>query len=389
MGQKINVDINTDICNNTLSNIIQDYNKNKKLYEVITYYKNQITDYYQNKSWDKYKKLTNEYEFVFTNSNASHNVSKYSPVSRSFFKLWEMLHDHKHDIFMSEMNECGNKGMKCLFLAEGPGGFVEAMMKFRNDYFQESNINDEYYGITLKSNNNRNIPDWKYKNKKLTLLFGSDGTGNIYNIDNIDNLCNSLRDNTVDFITGDGGFDFSSDFNSQEEMTFRLITCEIYSALRLQKVGGCFIIKVFDMFTTYSLQLLNILCECYDIVKLVKPLTSRPANSEKYLLCIGYKGVPTYINILRQVIEGPWKDNVSIEQQKLNIPLKKHVIKNLVIFNTLYISRQVRYIQSTIEYIKMFSKANENGSIKKIIDRHIEKAKKWCIKYDIPVNNTS
>ena len=48
--------------------------------------------------------------------------------------------------------------------------------------------------------------------------------------------------NCCDFITADGGFDYSVDFNKQEEISVNLIFCEILYALILQKQDGCFIL---------------------------------------------------------------------------------------------------------------------------------------------------
>lgn len=388
MVNNIAVDLNNDIANENNTDVLEDLEANKKLYDVVTLYKNKITHYYQNKTWDKYKKLTNEYELIFTSPNASHNVSKYSPVSRSFFKLWELLHEYKKGIFHVPYNE----GMKCLFLAEGPGGFAEAMMKYRCDYFNEFQNNDFYCGISLKSNNNKNIPEWKFKNIDFNVCYGKDGTGNLYNIDNIDDLCQRFGENSFDFITADGGFDFSADFNCQEEMSLRLLTCELYAILKLQKLRGSMVVKVFDIFTKYSLNILSLISDCYETVKIIKPLTSRPANSEKYILCMGYKGCPqSMVQVVRDVVRGRWPENggVSKHQEELleaSVFGKNNVIKNLILFNTFYISRQVKYIQKTIEYINTFQKnPSENGSIKKIIDDHVEKVKAWCIKYDIPV----
>ena len=51
-------------------------------------------------------------------------------------------------------------------------------------------------------------------------------------------------------------------------------------------------IKVIDppeTFTTTSFKFISILNALYDKVFMVKPLTSRPSNSEKYAVCIGFK----------------------------------------------------------------------------------------------------
>ena len=44
-------------------------------------------------------------------------------------------------------------------------------------------------------------------------------------------------------ITADGGFDFSIDFNKQEEIGFNLIFAQVCYALTMQKHNGHFILK--------------------------------------------------------------------------------------------------------------------------------------------------
>ena len=46
-------------------------------------------------------------------------------------------------------------------------------------------------------------------------------------------------------------------------------------------VGGHFICKVFDMFTPFSVGLFYLLYRCFEQVSIIKPVTSRPANSER------------------------------------------------------------------------------------------------------------
>ena len=44
----------------------------------------------------------------------------------------------------------------------------------------------------------------------------------------------------ADLVTADGGFDFSTNFNKQEQSSLRIIFCEIVTALSVQKKGGAF-----------------------------------------------------------------------------------------------------------------------------------------------------
>ena len=62
--------------------------------------------------------------------------------------MWEILYNFD---FIR-----GMKNIKYAALAEGPGGFIDAM----NNYTKSLNINVDIYGITLKSTN-KDVPGWK------------------------------------------------------------------------------------------------------------------------------------------------------------------------------------------------------------------------------------
>jgi 23S rRNA U2552 (ribose-2'-O)-methylase RlmE/FtsJ len=59
----------------------------------------------------------------------------------------------------------------------------------------------------------------------------------------------------------------------------------------MQKKGGHFVLKVFDTFSSSMIELMYLLTYLYEEVSITKPLTSRPANSEKYILCTKFKMV--------------------------------------------------------------------------------------------------
>ena len=50
----------------------------------------------------------------------------------------------------------------------------------------------------------------------------------------------------MEFITADGGFDFSIDYNQQEFLAQKLIFAQVIMAISLQKIGGSFVCKFFD-----------------------------------------------------------------------------------------------------------------------------------------------
>ena len=243
--------------------------------------------------WDKNKKYCNPYEFINTNYDSSTCcICSYKPISRAFFKMIEII-NHYNFYF--------DKNIKSFHLAEGPGGFIEALQYVRNNDY------DMYYGMTLMVGN-KDVPKWDksnyFLNKHSNVIIekGADKTGNLYTIENLIYIRDHYK-HSMDFITGDGGFDFSVDFNKQEESSLNLIFAEICFAMVLQKKGGSFILKVFDTFSSLSIELLYLLTYLYETVSITKPLPSRPANSEKYIVCLNFKMVPNLNVLIQNIID--------------------------------------------------------------------------------------
>ncbi len=61
--------------------------------------------------------------------------------------------------------------------------------------------------------------------------------------------------------------------------------------MKIQGIGGKFILKVYDCAFEITKELLTLLTVFYDKVRMVKPITSRPGNSEKYMYCEGFRGM--------------------------------------------------------------------------------------------------
>ena len=148
----------------------------------------------------------------------------------------------------------------------------------------------------------------------------------------------------MDFITGDGGFDYSIDFNRQEENSINLIFCEMLYALIMQKQGGCFVLKMFDIFHRNTIEILTILCYFYEKVHIYKPLTSREANSEKYIICINFQNKKNYDSIISKL-----KHNFHlIKSQKivriLNYEMNSFFLNKIQEINAIYGQQQIENI---------------------------------------------
>ena len=328
-----------------------------------------------NLDWDIYKKYTNPYEFIHTiiSNQQKVSISKLKPLSRSFYKMIEI-----YGLF--NFSEEFSKNIKSFHLAEGPGGFIEAFI-----FIRKNNL-DEHYGMTLISDD-QNIPSWKksklflQKHNNIKIENGIDKTGDLLSKNNLF-YCLEKYNNSMDIITGDGGFDFSLDFNKQEEFSTYLIFAQIAFAIAMQKEKGCFILKMFDLFTEASLDLLFILSSCYEKVYIVKPNTSRFANSEKYIICKNFKLKDSKNVVLKLSQFYDIIHNQQIIKRFLNIDIP-YLYKNRVEeLNAIFGQQQIENINSTFNLID-----NKNQDKLELYKRNnINKCVTWCQKYNIPCN---
>lgn len=392
--------------------------------------KNKIHVY--EKEWDSYKKYTNMYEYIHTVSPYKRKpVAKYKPLSRSYFKMIELIHEFQLVPFVTDIIPITGNEVNCILpirptgepirtfhLAEGPGGFIEAVVNLRK------NPMDIYIGMSIEDNtHDGTIPAWNKSNRFLMsnpnvrLENGADGTGNILAISNFEYCYNTYR-STMDFITADGGFDFSPDFNNQELQIVELLFAQIAFALVMQKPGGNFVLKIFDCFYNSTIDLLTLLSSFYQTVYITKPLTSRSGNSEKYVVCKYFLGhysandfYPYLYKVFTQIQSSSTQLNTEIEpiisrwhmetppglviNRLLPTKSNRYISRLLTISTPMYFKlkfeeynswfgfSQIENIHNTICMIERHSKQER---IDKLIHANTSKCVEWCIKYNIPYN---
>jgi 23S rRNA U2552 (ribose-2'-O)-methylase RlmE/FtsJ len=235
--------------------------------------------------WDDFKKITNPYEYVFLswNRRSSRSVSTRQPLSRSYFKMIELW---KQAGLTQEIAQlvARDTGLKTAHAAEGPGGFIEACWEQGKRAGWTTNQTD---AITLRSDA-RNIPGWRKASRFLAerpqihIHEGADGTGDILKRINQDAFVDVAKGAHI--YTADGGFDFSSDYDAQEDSVFPLLLAEFLIGLQVLTPGGCLVIKCFDTLEIPTMDLLWIASRCFREWSLVKPKTSRAGNAERYFV---------------------------------------------------------------------------------------------------------
>jgi 23S rRNA U2552 (ribose-2'-O)-methylase RlmE/FtsJ len=361
--------------------------------------KNQIDISYTNREWDKAKKLSNPYELIHIPNRKikSESISSYDPLSRSFFKLWEIIH------YFGLIDS--PRKIKTAHLAEGPGGFLEAVYYYRSQRWDTEifgSFEDKFHGITLAPTN-KDIPGWgkaynliRKAKPHIEISYGEDHTGDIYKISNLEHFNQVISDGDemgADLITADGGFDFSINFNLQEQSALQLIFAEVLGALMCQKIGGHFVCKFFDTYNKTTLKIIYLLKCLYSDVFLFKPLTSRPANAEKYLVAKGFKGFDNdvygkeYMKELKNILT-EWSYLKTKGYLVFDIfgKIPDKFYQEIVEFNNISYQLQSKYINQTLKIISEKPKWNQ---MKEILHYQVKNAIEWCQAYHIPINQKS
>ena len=149
----------------------------------------------------------------------------------------------------------------------------------------------------------------------------------------------------------------------------------------MQKKNGHFVIKFFDMFTRPSIEMIYLLNLFYNKVYLLKPNTSRYANSERYVICKNFKYSNTnflydkFYSILENINNNPEKKINSI----LNVNVPYIYFTKIEEYNAILGQQQIEIIKQTIQLINSegYVKSEKIENYKK---NNIFRCIQWCIK---------
>ena len=222
-------------------------------------------------------------------------------------------------------------------LCGAPGGFSEYILYRRSSEFSSNPCYG--FGMSLLGRNSDGVGvKWavdhlsryhRNSNEESVsrgsfyhVCYGADGTGSIYNWDNVCKLQHDMTmiagKNLAELVVADGGFDAQRDNSNQELIAFNLVVSQTAAALTLLREGGNFVLKMFGFRESGTRRMLTYLYSCFDMITFMKPISSRPASAERYLVCGGYAGAKHGWDGLR------WRDQL-IHSQKWT-----HVSHNVI-----------------------------------------------------------
>jgi len=343
-------------------------------HEKITTLKNCISVSCNPNVWEIRKKITNPYEAIFSGDTCSFpTVAKVQPLSRSYFKMIEMLGlIHFFDTFPKDTPFIS------AHICEGPGGFIQHVVE---QLESRSIPTKAIHAMTLKPSKSH-IPGWRKsihfmnKYKKIDITYGEDNTGNILNGKNQEFFCKKAAG--AHLFTADGGFDFSVDYTNQEYMAFPLVVSSFLIGLGTLEKGGVMIIKLFDIYARATQDLFLGCATFFKQFTLYKPATSRPCNSERYFIGQGFLGnshiLQEWLNTLKsalkrheqspitQLVQGEWPSEIL------------HAVKEQIRYQE---GIQMKSIEDTLNLDK--------DTLYEKIKRNIRLSREWCNTFGVEI----
>lgn len=325
--------------------------------------------------WELAKKMVNPYEIVYTHEDPLFHpsISIIKPLSRSYFKMIEMLSVLQ---FFERLPKQQPK-VRSAHVAEGPGGFIQAVV----DVCQRNRrVLENATAMTLKSTE-QHVPGWRraaaflFHHREVRLHYGEDNTGNVYHVANQNSFVKVVKPGAHLF-TADGGFDFSVNYDFQEQNVFRLLVCSSIIGLKSLIQDGSFVLKLFDIFSEHTKVLLGLLGRCFKEWTLYKPALSRPCNSERYFLGRGYIQCKPSIDALVAINEALNEGKYPLMSEELVTTTAAEYIERHVTATT---ELQVQAIKKAEEYAN-----HPEVWYKNQLPRDFVKSKAWCQQFRIP-----
>lgn len=194
-------------------------------------------------------------------------------ISRGYCKLWQLIQDHDISSFLDERFGA-NGERRTLHLCEAPGGFIQCVEAvFPTVRWKATSIQ-------------ANVAFAFGQSEKGSVIRLPEAEGTLLNRTNLEHLCECP--DKVHLVTGDGSKGPKS-ATSEENDSWALICAETVVALNALEPGGVFVCKIFEFYLLSTQSILWVLYKTFDQVEIHKPTTSRPCNSEKFVVATGFR----------------------------------------------------------------------------------------------------
>lgn len=163
-------------------------------------------------------------------------------------------------------------------------------------------------------------------------------------------------------------------YNEQEILDARIhLGCAIAGFCTL-RYGGNFVAKQYTYFESLTHNLILIYASLFDKFYLCKPLTSKPYNSEIYLIGIGFRGFDDRVR--KVLVERLANFNVAPFFTRADLP----PIADILRFARLIFGQQIEFLKEKVEYYKLYCK-HIGGFVRSLDGLKRDKQNAWLRAY--------
>ena len=207
-------------------------------------------------------------------------------VSNAWLKCYEILENYN---IMEKTDFRSTHTYNIFFNAELPGSFISSC----NHYCKTNNIKYNYLASSYIdfTHNNKTLGDdyglmKKYPNK---WIIDKNMNGDLTKLENIIEINKRVKNimPVVDIYFSDAGIDVNHNYSNQEELHSLLNFGQILCGLNMLSDNGTMVIKQYTFCCPMNIGIMIYLNSIFKDVSIVKPKTSRPTNSEIYIICKG------------------------------------------------------------------------------------------------------
>ena len=244
---------------------------------------------------NKVRKLFKAFDyFLFLKKDIS-NYFNAQVVTNAWLKCYELL--NYFNIISLLTDDTKDQKINAFFNAELPGAFISATNHYIKTMFPKVAFNwvaSSLYGTDHNLGDSYGL----YKNNpnKWLMAASDKSKPNVHNGDLTDpnvllKIQKQIREifpDGLNLYTSDGGIGVDEDYVKQEEINAKLNFGQVLCGLLTLSEGGISITKQYMFTYANTISLLVIMSYCFRELYIVKPMTSRPVNSEVYVIGIGF-----------------------------------------------------------------------------------------------------
>ena len=318
-------------------------------------------------------KVSNEFDLFLHDKYKIAKQYNASNVSNAWLKCYELL-NHYNLIPM-------NKNKFIYFdNASFPGSFILATSHYIKTMTKIKNF--EWYGSSwLDGSLNDKYNLYKNYIKQGNWLMNTEYSGDVAEIKDSLFWKNKFN-NTVDLYTSDLGFEVT-DYDKQEYEHVRPNLGQILTGLLILRKGGNMLTKQYTFFEIQNVTIYALLTNLFKTVYISKPITSRPANSETYVICKNFLGPfekdstgDKIINLMLDKIK-KYDRKPFICKKYLDTGFKNSIKKSC----NFYTARQIKALEERMNWydsIKQYPRNKQRKQGRNIIERKRKKVvKTW------------